>query len=283
MKFDVVLGNPPYQAPKIRTIGKPLGSCGSRLWHKFVELSFDICKDDGYISLIHPSLWRKPENKLYPLFKENNLIYLDINDINTGRKTFGVSTRYDWYVVQKSNYSGKTKINDEDGNKIEMDISGYPFIPNCNFDLINSLLAKKDEKKCQVLYSRSMYGADKKNMRSEQDDVFKHPCVYMITKSSGLSLWYADADKGHFGVPKVIISENGGFLGTCVDADGSYGLTQFMFALVIENKQEGENIQKAIIFEEFKKVWKAIQWMSNHREWRIFKYFKKDFWKEFDL
>ena len=50
MKFDVVVGNPPYQAP-----GK---ENKAKLWPQFVEMAFDeLVAPDGYVSLITPKLW----------------------------------------------------------------------------------------------------------------------------------------------------------------------------------------------------------------------------------
>ena len=42
---------------------------------------------------------------------------------------------------------------------------------------------------------------------------------------------------------------------------------------------QGKKIKKALKSREFQKVWQAISWTS--REWEIFSYFRKDFWKEF--
>ena len=56
MKFDIVVGNPPFQPPVINT-GDRKGS-GNKLWPKFIELSFEITHEKSYISLITPSNWR---------------------------------------------------------------------------------------------------------------------------------------------------------------------------------------------------------------------------------
>lgn len=47
MKFDVVVGNPPYQH------GNEKGGARS-LWRRFVSKSFDLCKDGGHVSLVTP-------------------------------------------------------------------------------------------------------------------------------------------------------------------------------------------------------------------------------------
>ena len=58
-------------------------------------------------------------------------------------------------------------------------------------------------------------------------------------------------------------------------------MTQLTFGIKIDSKEEGEKIKEALMSEKFQKIWRATQWLSMTREWRIFKYFKKDFWKEF--
>ena len=67
MKFDVLVMNPPYQAPcdkevfEEKTQKQQKGSRAS-LWDKFVKLSFDIVKDNGFVCAVHPSLWRRTDH-----------------------------------------------------------------------------------------------------------------------------------------------------------------------------------------------------------------------------
>jgi adenine-specific DNA-methyltransferase len=49
MKFDVIVGNPPYQNP-----GK---SKGEKLWYRFIFKSLDLLKNDGYLGFITPNSW----------------------------------------------------------------------------------------------------------------------------------------------------------------------------------------------------------------------------------
>lgn len=57
MQFDVVMGNPPYQPPVNKT-GKGSGS-GNKIWHRFVERAFELCKQDGHILMVTPNNWRR--------------------------------------------------------------------------------------------------------------------------------------------------------------------------------------------------------------------------------
>ena len=106
-KFDIIIGNPPYQ---------PAGdkASGNTIWQYFVKTSFDILKDDGYITFIHPGGWRKPntpKGKFEGLFKlmaqDNHMLYLDIHDTKDGMSTFKCGTRYDWYVIKKISFGHK--------------------------------------------------------------------------------------------------------------------------------------------------------------------------------
>jgi len=58
-------------------------------------------------------------------------------------------------------------------------------------------------------------------------------------------------------------------------------MTQGAIGIIIINKDEGENIKKALLSDKFKSVLKACRWGNFRIDWKLFTYFKKDFWKEF--
>jgi hypothetical protein len=275
-KFDIVLGNPPYQEGN-----KEKSAVSAQLWDKFVDKAFSICKDDGHIALIHPSPWRKPESKMYDEFRNRELKYLEIHNQQDGLKTFNCATRYDWYILQNTkNKDGKVVVKDEDGKSSSIKISEWAFLPNSEYDIFEKILSK-DDNKCEVMYS---YECDVRKtwMSKEKTDDFKYPCVYMMTKSTPLSLfWSNNNQKGHFKIPKVIVNLQGATLCCLIDDKGEYGMTQWTFGIKIDSKEDGEKIKAALMSDKFNKIWKATQWLSMTREWRIFKSFKKDFWKEF--
>ena len=107
---------------------------------------------------------------------------------------------------------------------------------------------------------------------------YKYPCIDSVPKTRDLKLHYSNIKDGHFGIKKVVVP-----LSICaglfVDHEGEYGLTPWAFGIKIKNKKEGEQIKKALTSENFKKVWQAISW--SNVEWKMFKYFRKDFYKDF--
>ena len=59
-------------------------------------------------------------------------------------------------------------------------------------------------------------------------------------------------------------------------------MTQDSFAIIIDSKEEGDNILKVLISQEFKKILKeSCSWSNFRIDWRLFLNFKKSFYKIF--
>ena len=278
-KFDVVIGNPPYQMTKNKVKEGVSGMCGGTLWDKFMYLSInELATKDGYVVLVHPGQWRKPDHTLLELVKQYNLVYLSIHGIADGQKTFSASTGYDWYILQKTNYGGQTTINDVDGKQSNVDISGWQFIPNCEFNKIQSLLSDVEN---DIVFSHSDYETRKDWMSNNKSEEFQYPCVYGLTQKDGLKLYWSETNKnGHFGISKAIIPLSK-YTDVFIDDQGTYGICQFAFGIPISSKEEGEQIKQVLLSKKFKPIWDAFEWIYNGKEWRVFKYLKKNWWKEF--
>jgi hypothetical protein len=281
MKFDVMLGNPPYQAPQTIRNDKGLTGGGTTLWNRFLTMSIeDIVKDGGYVCMVHPSGWRQPTNKLWALMREKQIEYLEIHSDKDGKRVFGADTRYDWEIIHNAPVTKSTVIKDENGIEISVAINKLPFIPNFAFDILDKIVAKNGDPTCELAYSRSAYGTDKSNMRDTQNGQFQHSCVYMISIKRGPTFWYSNTrNNGHFGVPKVIFA-SGRSTGYILDTNGEYGLTQFARAIVDDAKNL-PSIYKALTSEKFAAFGKSLHIAQTEMNKDCFQYFRKDFWKEF--
>ncbi len=58
-------------------------------------------------------------------------------------------------------------------------------------------------------------------------------------------------------------------------------MSQMSFGIPITSKKQGDDIVKAINTDEFKEIIKATKWGAFQTDWRMFKYFKPDFYKQF--
>ena len=276
MKFDCIIGNPPYQT---QTDGN-----SRPIWHLFVENSIKNLEDGGYLCYVHPSGWRNVEGafkNVGNLIKSKDVEYLEIHDEKDGMNTFGAMTRYDWYVLKNSPSSKKTSVKFQDGSTKIIDLNALSFIPNGSYDKIVSLLAKSNKDAVNIIYDRTEYGTDKKNMSKEKTGKFKYPCFYCINKGDVASLFYSSEKKGHFGISKFIWSN--GYIpsfGCIVDPNGEYGMTQFCYAIVDEPKNLN-NIKKAFDSKTFRDLMFDCKMSENSLNRKVLALFRKDFYKDF--
>ena len=283
-KFDLVVGNPPYQQEQ-KNSGKKGG--GDLLWNKFVTLSIELLKPNGFLVFVHPSGWRKPESEkskytgLFDLMtKKNQMVYLSIHNTEDGMKTFKCGTRYDWYLIEKKPKYKDTEIQDEKGKMWILNLEKWKFLPNSDFNVIKKILTKGKEKSCDIIYNRTNYGSDKNYVSSKESKEYKYPLIHSTPKSGIRYMYSKRKDLGHFGISKVIFGETG-INNPVLDMKGKYGMTQHAMAILISNKYEGIEIQKALESKKFQTLLNACSWSNFQIDWRMFKYFKKDWYKQF--
>ena len=283
--FDAVIGNPPYQAPRKKE-NKTKGGGGDLLWNKFVKISINkwLIKN-GYLCYVHPAGWRKPcglydtRNKFDGLLdlmtKENYMKYININDTKEGIKQFKCGTRFDWYIIKNTKNIKNTIINDENNEIIELNLSNIPFIPNSNINLILNKISNNIKDNIYVLRPgsdvRRDYISDKKNNQ------YKNILIHS-TPLSGVRYKYSNIKKStdHFGIKKIIFGETGINKNIVLDKDGKYGITSSSFGF--EVKKDFEKIKEYMLSDEFSKIIKSCNWSNYRIDWRLFTYFKKDFW-----
>jgi len=277
-EYNVVLGNPPYNA-------RGHVNKGNTIWQRFTSDAINEWSTN-FLLFVHPPGWRKPSTKsgryvkLFELMtKQNQMLYLEIHGLKDGKKTFDCGTRYDWYIIEKTSQYKNTVIIDEYQNQYEINLSKLSWLPNSSILEVNKLLATNGDN-CPLLHSESIYDTRHKCMSLTQTDEFKYPCVHSIPKKGVRFMYSKVNDKGHFGVSKVIFG-CGGINETIIDMEGRYGMTQYAMAIQVDNLEEATDIKKALESDKFKKIIKSCLYSLFFIDWKIFKEFKKDFYKEF--
>ncbi len=280
--FDAVVGNPPYNSSgSIAT--------GNTIWQHFVKRSLnEWTTKGGYVNMVHPPGWRKPNTKkgkfygLYELMcRQNAMLYLSIHGIKDGQNTFKCGTRYDWYLIKNGYETGTTRVNDEKGDEIDINVVDFNWLPNYNIDFIQKILAQKGDDRCPIVYDRTAYGADKKQwMSAKETDEFKYPCVHSTPKNGTRYMFSKVNDRGHFGVSKIIFGESG-ISGVIIDMKGEYGMTHGAMYIKIDDVDEGKQIAQALMSDRFQDIIKSCNYSSFRIDWNIFKDMRKDFWREF--
>lgn len=286
--FEVVIFNPPYNQPKE---GKLVGGYGGRsLWDKFIVISIDnFLKPKGLLVSVNPPSWRKPEHYLWKkMTQENQMIYLKFFSKKEGNQIFGCSTPIDYFLLEKTPIYKKTVIDGMDKKRYEIDLKKWDFLPSGEINTIKKMLGN-----ASVIYSSSFYDKRRKWVLPQENhdtkekyyerakqNGYNYPVIHNMTKDYGNGYVFSNKKNDHFGNKKVILSF-GEFQYPYNDYNGKYGMSNICFGLPISNKKEGDDICKAIKSEKFKMVLKNTKWSTFQTDWRMFKYFKQDWYKQF--
>lgn len=280
-KFDIILENPPYQLPdQGNNNGK---SNGNTIWQHFVVKSLNLLHDNGFMLMIHPPGWRKPNTKrgkfnglFDKLTKENQMYYLEIHDSNDGKKTFDCGTKYDWYLLQKKIPIYCIDVVDENGDHNWIDSRQWNWLPHSNFNNIKRLIDGHD--KCSIVEPRSAYMSTKKSVSTIESKQFCYKLIHSTGKSGIRYLYSSCNNNGHFGIPKIIFGDSG-IYNPIIDMDGIYGMSEHAIGIKISSENEGNEIINFLKSNYFQNILKSCIWSNFQIDRVLFTYFRKDFWK----
>jgi len=100
MKFDVIVGNPPYNDEG----GIKKG--GKNLYSKFIDKSIDLLSEDGYLSFVTNAGYLKTttdqRTELLDKILTKNLIYLNINECKKWFPNVGGAMVFSYFVLQNN-------------------------------------------------------------------------------------------------------------------------------------------------------------------------------------
>lgn len=216
MKFDVILGNPPYQAS---TAGGERKDQAANLWSKITHKCVEkLLKDDGVISLVIPNSWMSPSADIgkgssgtrffESYFKKYNTTAINVDEC---AKHFpGVGSSFTYFVMQKTEKTAAvTEITTPDA-KFNVDLRTIKFLPKRVSPVTLSINKK-------VLESgKPLFGFTNNNQPDcrvetvkEETKKFKVPAYH--TGAKGGTYWYIEKPITSANKAKVIISISGNY------------------------------------------------------------------------
>ena len=218
MKFDVTIGNPPYQNQH--------GVNSHALWEDFVTKAHELTVDGGYIAMVTPFIGRR---KVKQLFFNNNFIAYVAQGVD---KYFpGIGSSFCYHIVQKGNPTSTTNF---DG--LDVDISAYGFIPSYMDENIATLF---DE----LLFGTPLniqgggIHSQRKNLFSDSRTE-EFPYEYQHTSSQRRFCSQKCAAMDH--KLKVVCSKSG-YLKPWLDTTG-IGITEGSWCIPVDTEEEGNKI-----------------------------------------
>ena len=274
MKFDVVIGNPPYQDGDRE-------DQANKLWPQFVKKANDLVKDNGHVAMITPNGWMQPtadigkgtgKNALSifnDIFKKNNLILANI-DSDAIRETHfkGVGSTFSYYLFQKARYSGSTEFITSTGS-VQIDISNIDSLPKITSK--ESLSIVKKMSGTPFLFCDQNHGLGGKENDTQGPSVFVKKTkngnvsetvdykykTYHTNKNGG-TYWYSETLNPYTNIPKVIISLSGTYLPVF---NNTTGFSNMCLALMCATDEEATRAQ-FILSSKLYKFWVEMQKFS---------------------
>lgn len=132
MKFDVIIGNPPFQDPSNPSKRWPL-------WEEFLAKSLELSEN---VAMVVPQSLTSPGASFESIKKRCLILNIDVS------KYFNVGSTFCYFVI--SNESTRSTKIITDTSEYQIDISKFPFLPNVitNETLSNlkNLLSRKKRK-----------------------------------------------------------------------------------------------------------------------------------------
>jgi len=272
-KFNIILGNPPYQKENTKS-DYARGGIGNNLYLDFVKLSISLLNKNGYLLFIHPLNWRKIGSKIFKEFINRNIYYLKLNYGNEFFKNIYVKT--DYYILKnskKENYKSTIEYID-DGNKIVKSSiilsKTLCFIPNIFNKHVNSILEKlhTNGKQYECIISSDCHKI-RPHVKKNKNDTFKYP----LFNTSGNPYDYYSSKPHKNQYSKKIILSNSGKLSPFYD-NGKLGTTQDSMYLLVNSKKEGGVILDALNSNLFKFFIQICKWGNFRNEAPLFTFLK---------
>jgi adenine-specific DNA-methyltransferase len=264
-KFDIVMGNPPFQ--NTNEEGERI-ALNSNLWSVFIDLSFNkFLKDDGYLLFITPTSWMSPapSNKNKDVFYNNYIIHLNIKECEKYFK--GVGSEFSYYLIKKTTDKKETTVICMYDNNIyesKMLIDDVLFLPTLLTDKSLTIIRKFYNNKLEKVSfktSSELHRTTKKSLIAYCNDKdFIHPLRHTET-NKGL----CSNIKHSLGDKNKILLNLSGYLDPLYDK-GKLGFTQAQMYLLTNNKSYVDILNSKL----YKFIFKICKWSGFNIE-NVFK------------
>ena len=144
-KFDIILGNPPFNYNGMRGKGRK-NKDFKVIWPSFIEISLTILKKDGYLLFFTPNSWTEFKSRISKSILDRQLLYYRNYDVFIAYKIFDKkagSLPLCYFLLQNTKTEHATQIYD----KLTQAYQSYNIydtyvIPNMNINLIKKIIKK---------------------------------------------------------------------------------------------------------------------------------------------
>jgi site-specific DNA-methyltransferase (adenine-specific) len=226
MKFDVVVGNPPYQGNNDKGTKQPKSH---NLWSKFAEQGINLVKENGYVAFVTPDSWMSPNSQVLKTFKENSLTWVSTNV----SRYFSVGSSFTAWILQKNQ---NTKTVSIDGLTVNLNTLNYLPRDFSKTYPIHDKVINSNHTKLAALCDTTCHSDHKHGKLSDtQDAVFKYKTWHTNAQTRFSKVKSKDFDK------HKIIWTLSGYFKPFYD-DGNFGTTEVCQYILVADQTEANQI-----------------------------------------
>ena len=279
-KFDVIMGNPPYNSGGIKShTGKLLNDDGETktLWPSFVKKSFELTKTGGYITFLTPLSWLKKSHPCNKMIFDYNLVYLELWDNSRSKRIIKgeipISIYLSHLIEDKkpcniSSYLERNKVNLQENILINEKISN----PLAYFSIYYKLYDFINKNKCPLEIETNCVQTKKKITSFILPDKYSIDDLLAIdtyTIKEGIKVKKIDKPHKDQSLSKLIISNKSELRGLFID-DGRLGLCGNHKYYILGN--DLEYFKEFLEFKIFKLICNMIKYSQDFIEKDMFVY-----------
>jgi site-specific DNA-methyltransferase (adenine-specific) len=265
MKFDVIVGNPPFGESDKEGKRKSLST---NLWSKFLDKSVnELLVDGGHLAMITPASWAAPTKNLSggrrmlkDIFCKNDTYYISLN--NNISKHFNVASTFSYYLLKKAEYTGNTVV-ELDNSSLTIDLRDYDSLPRINNELAYSIGRKYASKISGEIIRGSLQSKKIIQYQEKADSNFTYSVYH--TPAKGGRNWYTNVPHPNLNDHKVMISLSGNY--RPVIDHGTMGFSDMCLAYIVKDGETVESAYSVINSKLFHFIMACNKWSGfNNKE-----------------
>lgn len=225
--FDVVMGNPPYNAHGTKHKGD------KNIYVYFSNKALiNWLKPNRYLVFIHPPVYRIPNHKiqhtqtnLNEIYTTKKILCIKMYSIDETHKLMSVMINVDFIILQNTSndLTSKSKIIDTKGTEYEIQIKPNDFIPSFGLNIMEKIKNKNKNGNMELKLDSEMH--------AQKTDGSKYKNIHGII-SKGIKICMSDTKHKFFNEPKLIINGIGSYNYVFYDKKGEYGITQSPIGII---------------------------------------------------
>ena len=236
-KYDIVVGNPPYQP--------------AQLWEKFILLALKLAEPKtGFINFVVPTSWTSITSDSWAALKEKKIMVINSSDYLKTEYFNKIGSTFSYFLVKNEEKShGDTIIIYEKNKQFTADLNDLQFLPRILTEDTLSINKKVFINNLDGEFKRK----DRHANKADKDDVYKYPYISFIKTDGSVDIKYHDTQDPNQEKKKVLLFRPG-YINPYYD-NGENGVGDNIHSLIVSNEETGRNMVKLFKSELYKYIW----------------------------